>query len=191
MNILTKALTGAAAAALVTLSATPAQAQSYPYPDPYGRDYGRSSVDVGSIVRGVAVAGAAAAAVGAITNAVRGGYGGYGNGGYSYPNSGGYGYPNNGSNGYPNSGVYGNGGYDSRYGGGYERYAIDACGQTAGRYGRVNITDVDRKGSRSYRVRGVIDANQSYDRYSRYNQRQSFACTARDDGRVTDFDLNR
>jgi hypothetical protein len=180
MNTLTRTMTGAAAAALVTLTAAaPAQAQYRDY-DPYDPYY-RSGVNTGDIIRGVAVAGAAAAAVGAISNAVRGGlYGGYGypQGGYGYP-QGGYGYP---------QGGYGNYGYG-------DRAAVDACAYQAQRYGRMSITDVDRRGSRSYRVRGVIDAayNSGYGGYgyNRYPERRSFKCDAREDGRVTDFDTKR
>lgn len=161
MKIFTKSLTGAAAAALVTLTAAaPAQAQyQYPY-DPYARGRG---IDVGDIARSVAVAGAAAAAVGALGNAVRGGLSGYGYGGYGYG----------------------------------EQAAVDACAYQAQRYGRVSVTDVDRRGSRSYRVRGVVDAsnnygyNRGYERYDNYRERRAFQCTAREDGRITDFDTDR
>jgi hypothetical protein len=164
MNRFARAMTGAGAAALIALTAAaPAQAQYRDY------DYDRDRIDTSDIIRGVATAAAAAAAVGAISNAVRGGlYGGYGNRGYGY----GYG----------------------------EQYAVDACAAQAQRYGggRVQVTDVDRKGSRSYRVRGWIDAgynnnvyNRGYDRYDRYNERRSFKCTAREDGRITDFDTKR
>jgi hypothetical protein len=164
-------VTGAAAAALVTLGAAPTQAQY--------RDYDRDTIDTSDIIRGVVIAGAAAAAVGAITNAVRGNV---------YERGGNYGYGNYG---------YGNQGYGYGYG---ERYAVDACASLAQRYGngRVQVTDVDRKGSRSYRVKGWIDAagyndryNRGYERYDRYSERRSFKCTAREDGRVTDFDTKR
>ena len=72
-------------------------------------------------------------------------------------------------------------------GGGYERegerYAVDACAREAQRYGRVSITQVDRRDNRSYRVRGVIEGN--------YNERRAFECDVRDDGRITDFDTSR
>ena len=187
MNKFARIMTSAAASALVALTAAgPAQAQYRDY------DYGRDTIDTSDIVRGVAVAGAAAAAIGAITGAVRGSVYGNGNGNYGYGN---YGYPNSG---YPNSGYgYGN----QAYGYAGERYAVDACAQQAQRYGRVQLTEVDRKGSRSYRVKGYIDAagynggynnvyNRGYDQYSRY-ERRSFKCTAREDGRVTDFDTKR
>jgi hypothetical protein len=76
----------------------------------------------------------------------------------------------------------------SRYGYGYrDRYrddyrnAVNSCGYQAERAGRgrVSIVDVDRRGSYSYRVRGVIEGGGGYgydnrgygrydDRYSRY-----------------------
>jgi hypothetical protein len=67
-------------------------------------------------------------------------------------------------------------GYDNRY-----RYrndyqnAVNACGSEAQRYGQggqVSITDIDRRNSNSYRVRGVIDAgNNNYGSYGRYDPR--------------------
>ena len=192
MNTFARIMTSAAASAVVALTAAgPAQAQYRDY------DYGRDTIDTSDIVRGVAVAGAAAAAIGAITGAVRGSVYGNGNGNYGYGN---YGYPNSGypsgGYGYPNAGYgYGN----QAYGYGGERYAIDACAQQAQRFGRVQLTEVDRKGSRSYRVKGFIEAagynggyNNVYNRgYNGGYERRSFKCTAREDGRVTDFDTKR
>jgi hypothetical protein len=99
-------------------------------------------------------------------------------------------------------------GYDNRY-----RYrndysnAVNACAYEAERFargGQVSITDVDRRGRNSYRVRGVVDAGYNdygrygrndrygrYDRYDRYNQRVAFECDARANGRITDFDIDR
>jgi hypothetical protein len=186
MNKLTKTMIGAGAAALMTVTAAaPAQAQWRSY----DRDDG---IDVGDIVQGVVIAGAAAAAIAALSRAVGGG--GY-NGGvyerpYGYP-QGGYGYPAGGY-GYPASSGYGYG-----YG---PQAAVSVCGAEAQRYGqggRVTVTDVDRRGSYNYRVKGVIDAgyNGGYNRgygygYDRY-ERMEFKCTARNDGRITDFDLDR
>jgi hypothetical protein len=201
MKALTKYLAGAATAvALTVTAASPAQAQIFGRDDPYGRNRG---IDVGDIVTGVAVLGGIAA----ITRAL-------GQDGGRY-------------------------GYDNRY-----RYrddysqAVNACGYQAERYGqggRISVTDVERRGSNSYRVRGVIDAGygsygsnagygryeprddrygryeprvERYDRYDtrvdrygrndrygsnygRYDQRVEFACTARSNGRVTDFDIDR
>ena len=72
---------------------------------------------------------------------------------------------------------------DGRYGNQYERRAVDACTRQAQRYGRVSITEVERRSERTYRVRGIAEAG--------YNDRRSFKCDVRDDGRITDFDTNR
>lgn len=130
------------------------------YRDRY-RDRG---VDVGDIISGVAVIGGIAAIASAI----------------------------------------GRDGYGNRYRGGYN-YAVQACGQEAQRMSRgaVQITDVDRVGSDRYRVRGVVQASYGgsygYDRYDRgyggyngYTRRgygEDFTCTARSNGRITDFRL--
>jgi len=183
MNRIAKTMIGAGAAALMTVTAAaPAQAQYR-----YDRDRG---IDMGDIVQGVVIAGAAAAAIAALSNALGADrrYGGsvY-EGRYPYP-AGGYGYPQSG---------YGNYGYSYNYG---PQAAVNICGAEAQRYGqggRVTVTDVDRKGNSSYRVKGVIDAaynNGGY--YNRgygygYNDRMEFKCTARNDGRITDFDLDR
>lgn len=68
--------------------------------------------------------------------------------------------------------------YGSRYRDDY-RNAVNSCAYQAERAGRgrVNITDVDRRGNYSYRVRGTIDGgygygNRGYDnRYGGYNDR--------------------
>ena len=187
MKTLTKFLAGAAAAAALTVTAaSPAQAQYW------GNDRD-NGIDTGDIIAGVAVLGGIAAIVAALDND-----------GDRY-------------------------GYDNRY-----QYrddytnAVNSCGYEAERYGQggqVQVTDVDRRSSNSYRVRGVIDAGYaysgnsygrygSYDRYGRYdpygrnanygrygtsgrygnngyNQQSRFACTARANGRVTDFDIDR
>ena len=130
------------------------------YRDRY-RDRG---VDVGDIITGVAVIGGIAAVASAI----------------------------------------GRDGYGNRYRGGYN-YAVQACGQEAQRMSRgaVRITDVDRVGNDRYRVRGVVQASYGggygYDRYDRgyggyngYTRRgygEDFTCTARSNGRITDFRL--
>ena len=185
MKTMNKFLAGAAAAAALTVTAaSPAQAQYWDN----DRDNG---IDTGDIIAGVAVLGGIAAIVAALDND-----------GQRY-------------------------GYDNqyRYRNDYT-YAVNACGAEAQRYGQggqVSITEVDRRSSNSYRVRGVIDAGYaysgnsygrygSYDRYGRYdpngrygnnsrygnygynqgyNQQVAFACTARANGRVTDFDINR
>lgn len=174
MNRFTKTMVGAGAAALMTVTAaTPAQAQIY-------RDYDRGGIDVGDIVQGVVIAGAAAAAIAALSRALGGDrYGGsvY-EGGYGYP-QGGYGYPQSGY------------GYGYNYG---PQAAVNVCGQQAQRYGyggRVTVTDVDRRSNSSYRVRGVIDSAYNRGYGYGYNDRMEFKCTARSDGRITDFDLDR
>ena len=181
MKAVTKYLAGAAAAAAMTVTAaSPALAQSF------GRDrYDRGGIDAGDIVTGVAVLGGIAAIMSA-----------FGRDGNRY-------------------------GYDNRYQyrNDYQN-AVNACGYQAERYGRggqVSVLDVDRRGSNSYRVRGVIDAgygnygnygnygaygrndrygsygryDRRYGNYGRYDQRVEFACTARGNGRVTDFDIDR
>jgi hypothetical protein len=170
MKAVTKFITGAAAAALLTVSlASPAEAQ-------YRRDR-HDGVDAGDVITGVAVLGGIAAIAAAISND--------GNR-YGYGNRNGYGYRNNYRDGYT--------------------AAVNACGYQAERYGRgqVSVTDVDRRGNDSYRVRGVIAGgydryDRGYDRrndrdYGRYDydrgDRDSFTCTARGNGRVTDFRLS-
>ena len=162
MKAVTKLITGAAAAAMLTVTAAaPASAQ-------YRRDRG---IDAGDIAAGVAILGGIAA----ITAAIKG-------------DSSRYGYGNR-----------------YRYRDGYSN-AVNACGYEAQRYGRggVQITDVDRRGNDSYRVRGVINGgydryDRGYDRrydrdYGRYDydrgDRDGFTCTARGNGRVTNFRVN-
>ena len=93
----------------------------------------------------------------------------------------------------------------SRYRDGYSN-AVQACGIEAERFGRgrVQITDVDRRGNDSYRVRGVIAGgydryDRGYDRrndrdYGRYDSdrrdRDAFTCTAHGNGRITGFRLS-
>ena len=164
MTVFSKIFAGAAAAALVAVPfAAPAEAQ-FRHRD---RDRG---VDAGDIITGVAILGGIAAIASAVNRD-----------GMSY----GYGYRDRYRNDYTN--------------------AVQACGYQAERFGRgrVQITDVDRRGYNSYRVRGVIDAGfnsygrggYGYDRGFGYDRRGgdrvSFACTARANGRVTDFDVNR
>ena len=197
MKAFTKYIAGAAVATAMTVSAaSPAQAQIF------GRDpYGRNGGGVGDIITGVAVLGG----IGAILSAL-------GRDGSRY------------GNGY---------GYNDRYRDDY-RNAVNACASEAQRRGgQVNVTEVERRGYDSYRVRGVIEAgygnynrNGSYggygnydprygdqygrydprydnrydtrydrygrnDAYGRYDQRVAFACTARADGRISDFDTDR
>jgi hypothetical protein len=162
MKAISKTMLGAGAAALAAISfAAPADAR-----DRYGRHDG---VDAGDIITGVAIIGGIAAIASAV---------GRDNGRYGY-------------------------GYGNRYRDGYN-YAVQACSQEAQRMGRgrVQITDVDRTGNDRYRVRGVVEADYGYgggyDRYergSRYDRgygrdgRDDFTCTARGNGRITDFRL--
>lgn len=193
MNKFSKAMAGVGAAALAAVTAaSPAQAQYYPYPNQ------RSGVE--EIVRGVAVAGAVSAVVGAIANATRGGYGypqsGYPQGSYGYPTGtypqGGYGYPTTGT--YPQGGYgYPAQGYGTQN---FERAAVNACAAQAQRYGRVSVDNVEQRGSRTVRVRGMIEANGGYTNagYGSYGarlERRTFDCSFRSDGRITNFDTNR
>lgn len=160
MNKFKKTMTGAAAAALVTLAAaSPAQAQY--------RDYDRrdNGIDLGDIVTGVAIAGAAAAAIGVLSEAFDNdrydrGYGTYGR---DYD-------------------VYGrNSGPQA---------SVDICAREAGRYGeRVEIRDVDRDNG-YYRVRGRIEMRDYRSGWNRgYDvDREDFTCYAAN-GRIYDFRL--
>lgn len=161
MKAISKTMLGAGAAALAAISfATPADAQWR------GRDRHHDGIDAGDIIAGVAVIGGIAAIASAI---------GRDDGRYGY-------------------------GYGNRYRGGYN-YAVQACGQEAQRMGRgrVQITDVDRVGNDRYRVRGLVQGgygSYGYDRYDRgyggYDRgygRDDFTCTARGNGRITDFRL--
>ncbi|HEX8215723.1 MAG TPA: hypothetical protein VF582_09690 [Allosphingosinicella sp.] len=75
-----------------------------------------------------------------------------------------------------------------------ERFAVNACGAQAQRYGRVSIGEVYPKGSRSWRVRGIVEPaqyGQWGSTYRRGYERRSFTCTARNDGTVTKFKTKR
>ena len=164
MKKFTKIMTGAVAAATMAVgAAAPAEAQYYRH-----RDRG---IDAGDVLTGVAVVGGIAAIASAIGNSNR--YDrGYGyNGGYVRE---GYGY-----------------GYGSNYGGYGANAAINACSYRAQRYSRgpIQILDVDQTGNRRFRVHGVIDGNGGY--YNRGYDQVRFSCSARDNGRVTDFDIDR
>lgn len=163
MKAISKTMLGAGAAAVAAIGfAAPAEAQ---YRDRY-RD--RGGIDAGDIITGVAVLGGIAA----ITSAI-----GRDDGRYGY-------------------------GYGNRYRGGYN-YAVQACANEAQRMGRgrVQIVDVDRVGNDRYRVRGLVQGGYGggygydrggYDRYDRYDRgygRDDFSCTARGNGRITDFRL--
>ena len=174
MKAISKTLLGAGAAAVAAVGfAAPADAQ---YRDRY-RD--RDGIDAGDIITGVAVLGGIAAIASALDR-----------------DGSRYGY-----------------GYRDRYRGGYN-YAVQSCAREAQRMGRgqIQITDVDRTGNDRYRVRGIVQADYGYggydrgyggyDRYDRYDRdgrndrygygrdgRDDFTCTARGNGRITDFRL--
>ena len=179
MKKVAKIMTGAVATAMLAVgAAAPAEAQYY-----RNRERG---IDTGDVLTGIAVVGGVAAIASAIGNSNRGyGYNnGYGyNGGYVRE---GYGY----NSGYGYNPGYGQGyGYNSGYG---QSAAVNACSYRAQRYARgpIQILDVDQTGSRRFRVHGVIDGDGGY--YNRgYSQRVGFSCSVRDNGRVTDFDLDR
>jgi hypothetical protein len=148
MKPISKIMTGAAAAALVSMAAAaPAEAR---------HRYNHDRVDAGDVIGTIAVIGGIAAIASALDRDGRS-----------------YGYN-----------------HRYRYRSGYTN-AVNACGYTADRYGRgqVRITDVDRRGNR-FRVRGVVHSgfDRGYDRYDRYDRTVGFSCTARANGRVTDFD---
>jgi hypothetical protein len=160
MKAISKTMLGAGAAAVAAISfATPADAQ-------YRRYDRHRGVDAGDIISGIAVIGGIAA----ITSAI-----GRDDGRYGY-------------------------GYGNRYRSNYN-YAVQACANEAQRMGRgrVQITDVDRAGNDRYRVRGLVQGGYGggYDRYDRggygYDRggygRDDFTCTARGNGRITDFRL--
>ena len=172
MKTITKILTGGAAVAALAVAAAPAQAQYYNGYNGY-YDYDRYETDrtVSDVVAGVA------AVAGAVTGAVRG-YSPYGS---SY----GYGYRSN-SWGYT---PYSYGNYRFVSG---EQIAVNACGSEAQRFGgAVRVTDVDRRNRNRFRVHGIIDdGSYGYSRWGR-DRDLRFSCTARYDGRVTDFDTRR
>jgi hypothetical protein len=168
MNRISKLVTGVAATALLAVStATPAMARH------------DNDIDAGDVIAGVAIVGGIAAIAAALDR-----------------DGDRYGYD-----------------YRYRYRGGYTA-AVNSCSYQAERLGRggVRIVDVDRRSNDRFRVRGVIDGgsygygdygfrNGSYDRYGRGDRygyyggarhgRLSFDCTARGNGRVLDFDIDR
>ena len=81
-------------------------------------------------------------------------------------------------------GIFGDPGYGGAYGRGgpdMRTMAVDTCGAEASRYGRVGISDVRQVSRSTLRVYGTIDSNY---------RRHAFACSFREDGRITDFDVN-
>ncbi len=181
MNIMTKGLMGAGAAAVALVStAAPAEAR-----DRY-RD--RDGISAGEVIAGAVVLGGLAAVIASADNDryddryddYR-----YRNDDYRYRNNGRY---NNGYN------------YDYRRNGN-SRQAISACVNQvegwAGRYSRSDVTqirDIDRT-RYGYRVKGNLvvrdgwRGNNRYDRYDRGYDQGRFTCTV-ERGRVVDIDYN-
>lgn len=79
-------------------------------------------------------------------------------------------------------GAYGGYGGQTGYGyggGNFSQAAVNACGGTAARYGQVRITQVQQVSADSIKVWGSV--------YGYRND--SWDCTFRSDGRITDFDI--
>ena len=70
-------------------------------------------------------------------------------------------------------------GYGYGGGGNFSQAAVNACGGTAARYGQVRITQVRQVSYDSVKVWGSV--------YGYRND--SWDCTFRSDGRITDFDI--
>ena len=64
----------------------------------------------------------------------------------------------------------------------FEDAAAEACANEARRYGSVSITDVRAQSASTMRVTGLVSTN-GFDR-------RSFGCSFREDGRITDFDID-
>ena len=64
----------------------------------------------------------------------------------------------------------------------FQDAAVEACANEARRYGSVNVTDVRAQSSSTLRVLGTINM-QNY-------ERRQFGCSFREDGRITDFDID-
>ena len=64
----------------------------------------------------------------------------------------------------------------------FQDAAVEACAREAQRYGRVQVTDVRAQSSSTLRVQGIVDTNNGFDR-------RGFGCSFREDGRITDFDI--
>ena len=65
----------------------------------------------------------------------------------------------------------------------FQDAAVEACANEARRYGHVNVTDVRQVSSSTLRVFGTIQT-------SNFGDRRRFDCDFREDGRITDFDIN-
>lgn len=73
----------------------------------------------------------------------------------------------------------GGGGYDNRN---FQQAAVNACGNQASQYGRVQIDNVSQRSSSTLRVQGRID-----DGY----RIRAFTCDFRNDGRIVSFNVQR
>ncbi len=65
----------------------------------------------------------------------------------------------------------------------FQDAAVEACANQARRYGSVSVSDVRQVNSSTMRVFGMINT-------SNYGGRRSFDCDFREDGRITDFDID-
>jgi hypothetical protein len=64
----------------------------------------------------------------------------------------------------------------------FQQAAVNACGNQASQYGRVQIDNVSQRSSTTLRVHGRID-----DGY----RIRAFTCDFRDDGRIVSFNMAR
>lgn len=162
MKTFSKGMIGAALAAMVTVTAA-APAEARPY-----YRHHDNGIDAGDVIAGVAIIGGIAAIASAIGSSNRDRYDDrYDRSSYGYG--------------------YGNRGYG-------EGAAVSACSAEAARFGRgqVRITDVDRRGNDSFRVRGIIDGNGGGYYGGGYGyDRIGFDCDAYGNGRIADFDTDR
>ena len=209
MTAITKYLAGAAAAAALTVTAaSPAQAQVF------GRDRNdNGGIDTGDIITGVAVIGGIAAIAAALSRD-----GNRNDNGYGYDNR--YSYRNdyqaavnacgNDAQRYSQGGQVSVIDIDRRNGDTYRvRGVIDAgyAGYGNQGYGNQRYGN-QRYGNQAYgnqRYGNQAYGNQAYGRYDRrannrydnragyggYTQRVEFACTARSNGQIRDFDIDR
>ena len=65
----------------------------------------------------------------------------------------------------------------------FQDAAVEACAREAQRYGNVNVTDVRQVSQSTLRVFGTINT-------SNYGGQRRFDCDFREDGRITDFDID-
>jgi hypothetical protein len=67
---------------------------------------------------------------------------------------------------------------------GAERFAIDRCGPSVERYGRMSVDGVERRGRRGWRVYGTVGSAGYGSAWRGGYAPRAFTCTVRDDGRV-------